>query len=254
MTDRIIVPISGGKDSQACAKLAVKEYGADAVEGLFCDTKFEHPVTYTHIDSISKMYGIHIHAICSGSVELQVRKHKRFPSGGARFCTDRLKILPSNRFYQDYALAYGDFEVWYGMRSGESSERQKRYAGKVGNDVYPPHEVLARYPQKLEKLGCMFRLPILEWSESDVFEYLEGEENPLYRSGFSRVGCFPCLAAGDKAKEAAFRFDEVGRRNFELVRSLEPITGVSIFRSKSGQRRNDCGQSDLFEGCSFCSI
>ena len=40
---KCIVPVSGGKDSQCCLKLAVDEFGSDQVIGLFCDTKFEHP-------------------------------------------------------------------------------------------------------------------------------------------------------------------------------------------------------------------
>lgn len=73
---KCVVPISGGKDSQACAKLAVEHYGADAVQGLFCDTQFEHPLTYAHIDRIAEIYGIKINIVCSGSVEDQVKKYK----------------------------------------------------------------------------------------------------------------------------------------------------------------------------------
>ena len=252
---KIIVPISGGKDSQACAKLAVETHGPEAVNGLFCDTQFEHPLTYAHIDHIAALYGIKIHKICSGSVELMIRKHKMFPGGGgARFCTEELKIWPAKRFYNDFARGNGPFEVWYGMRAGESSARKKRYKGIVDSDLYPPHEVLTKYPKRLHGLGVAFRLPIINWSERDVFEYLDGEENPLYSKGFTRVGCFPCLAAGDKHKEMAFQFDEVGREHFQMARSLEPITGYSVFTSKGGQQRNDNSQQNCFEGCAVCAI
>jgi 3'-phosphoadenosine 5'-phosphosulfate sulfotransferase (PAPS reductase)/FAD synthetase len=249
---KCVVPISGGKDSQACAKLAVERYGSDAVQGLFCDTQFEHPLTYAHIDRISDMYGIKIHKVCAGSVEIQIRKYKRFPGGGARFCTDELKIGPSKRFYNDFARGNGPFEVWYGMRSEESPARKKRYKDKVGEDIYPPHEVLAKYPKALEKLGVMFRLPIIDWTERDIFEYLDGEENPLYKDGFTRVGCFPCLAAGDKHKEKAFAFDDVGREHLQMARSLEPLVGRSVFSSKGGRDRND--KCDTFDGCAVCAI
>lgn len=251
---KVVVPISGGKDSQACAKLAVEAHGPDAVAGLFCDTQFEHPLTYAHVDRIAEMYGIKIHKVCAGSVELQVRKHKRFPGGGARFCTEELKIWPAKRFYNDFVSGNGPFEVWYGMRAEESSARKKRYKGKIDSDLYPPHEVIAKYPKKLHHLGVAFRLPIINWTERDVFEYLDGEENPLYSKGFTRVGCFPCLAAGDQHKERAFRFDEVGHEHYLLARSLEPIVGRSVFTSKGGQLRNDSGQRDCFEGCALCAI
>jgi 3'-phosphoadenosine 5'-phosphosulfate sulfotransferase (PAPS reductase)/FAD synthetase len=41
-------------------------------------------------------------------------------------------------------------------------------------------------------------MPILDWTNKQVFDYLDGEHNPLYNAGFDRVGCFPCLASGDK--------------------------------------------------------
>lgn len=251
---KCVVPVSGGKDSQVCAKLAVEKYGPDSVVGLFCDTQFEHPITYEHINKIADLYGIKIYRVSSGSVELQVRKHKRFPGGGARFCTEELKIWPAKRFYNDFAIGNGPFEVWYGMRSEESHARKKRYEGVIDTELYKPHEIISKYPKKLHALGCSFRLPIINWSEREVFEYLDGEENPLYQAGFTRVGCFPCLAAGDKHKEKAFGFDEFGRHNFLTVRDLEQITGYSIFTSEGGQLRNDSGQMDLFAGCALCSI
>ncbi len=251
---KCIVPISGGKDSQVCLKLAIAEYGDEYVEGLFCDTKFEHPITYQHIRDISSLYGVRIHAICAGSVEMQIRKHKRFPGGGARFCTEELKIWPSKRFYNDFAMGNGPFEVWYGMRSEESTDRKERYKGKISTDLYAPHEVMSKYPLKLEKLGVVFRLPIIDWSTDEVFERLDGEENPLYRDGFTRVGCFPCLAAGDEHKERAFSYDDVGAKHLNIARSLEPITGFSIYTSKRGQLRHDSGQMDCFEGCAICAI
>ena len=78
-----------------------------------------------------------------------------------------------------------------------------------------------------------------------------GEENLLYFFGFNRVGCFPCLAAGDKYKEEAFRFDETGRKHFLLVKELEPVVGRSVFTSKGGQERNPCEGGP---GCAFCEI
>ena len=251
---KVLVPISGGKDSQACGKLAVEEFGAAHVEGLFCDTRFEHPLTYAHVDKISEMYGIKIHKVCAGSVELQVRKHKRFPSFQSRFCTEELKIWPTKNFCRDMVAGNGPFELWYGMRLNESAARAKRYANRVGDDLYPPHEINRKYPKSLGKSGVMFRLPILEWTDDEVLDYLGDEANPLYKAGFGRVGCFPCLAAGDEHKERAFQFDEIGQQHLETARSLESITGYSIFTSKRGQLRNDSGQQDCFEGCAICSI
>jgi len=251
---KIIVPISGGKDSQACLKLALLEYDKSEVMGLFCDTKFEHPLTYAHIKNISEMYGVEIVTINAGSVEEKIIKHKRFPSGTARFCTDQLKIIPSKKFYKKHAEENGGFQVWYGMRAGESHERASRYSDKLNTETYAPHDVISNYPKYLDKLGVSFRLPVLNLSTEDIFEILGGEQNPLYSHGFERVGCFPCIAGGDKSKERAFQFDETGRKHYAIVKALEPLTGHSIWRSKGGALRNNENQSDVFEGCAICAM
>ena len=252
---KCVVAVSGGKDSQACLKLALTRFQPDEVVGLFCDTQFEHPLTYQHIDRMRELYGVEIRAICNGSVPEEVAKYRKFPRGNTRFCTYNLKIAPSRDFYAALAQEQGcGFEVWVGVRSDESTARAKRYSGVISNETMPMHEFMrGGYPQTLHKLGVSCRLPILDWSRADVMEYLAGQENPLYSMGFDRVGCFPCLAAGDPAKEKAFAFDEVGRRNFAIARGLEPIVGHSVFTSKGGALRNDMPQLD-FQGCSICAI
>jgi 3'-phosphoadenosine 5'-phosphosulfate sulfotransferase (PAPS reductase)/FAD synthetase len=256
MTYKIVVPVSGGKDSQACLKLALTEYDPSEVLGLFCDTQFEHPLTYAHIETMREMYGVHIETITAGSVDEKIRKYGRFPGGGARHCTDELKITPSKKFYKALAEKQGGFTVLYGMRLSESSERSKRYADKVSTETYPPHLVLSKYPQYLEKLGVMFRLPIMEWSSAEVLEFLAGEENPLYAQGFDRVGCFPCLAGGDAWKEKAFAHDNFGQSQRIRVKILEDEIGKSVFTSKGALMRNNDEQGDFFSGpgCKVCEI
>jgi 3'-phosphoadenosine 5'-phosphosulfate sulfotransferase (PAPS reductase)/FAD synthetase len=251
---KVVVPISGGKDSQACLKLALESYDKDEVLGLFCDTQFEHPLTYEHIEKMRGLYGVRIESISAGSVYEKVKKYKRFPGGGARHCTDELKIMPSKVFYKELAEKQGGFEVWYGMRSGESSERAKRYSDKLNNELYAPHDVLNKYPKYLNRLGVWFRLPVLDMSTQDIFEILAGDENKLYGHGFERVGCFPCLASGDKCKEKAFSFDGFGKQQRVIVAELEKKIGRSIWTSKGGAMRNNENQGDIFTGCSFCAI
>lgn len=245
MTVKVVVPISGGKDSQAALKLALQNYAPNEVRGLFCDTQFEHPITYAHVEKLRTLYGpIQIDTVTGGSVLEKAVKHGRFPGGGARHCTDELKIRETKIYCKSLAEAQGaGFEVWYGMRTAESSERAKRYAGKVCGEVYPPHEVIpSKYPKYLAKLGVMFRLCILDWSESDVLGFLAGEQNPLYAEGFPRVGCFPCLASGDVWKEKAFARDDFGREQLAKVTVVSIQIGKSIWTSKGGQQRNaQCG-------------
>lgn len=254
---KIIVPVSGGKDSQSCLKIAVSEVGADQVLGLFCDTKFEHPKTYAHVEKLKDLYGAEIVTINAGSVPEKVKRYGRFPGGGARHCTDELKIQPTKNFLKSFAEENGPVMVYYGMRMAESPERQKRYENKTHNDLYPPHEIMPRkYPKYLYKMGVTFKLPILMWTNHQVFEFLGGRHNPLYDAGFDRVGCFPCLASGDPHKERAFCYDDFGRAQRVEVKYLEEYIGKSVFTSKGGAQRNNEDQITMFDdiGCSVCSI
>lgn len=246
---KCVVPVSGGKDSQACLKLAVSEFGSGHVLGLFCDTKFEHPKTYQHVRDMSDMYGVEIVTVSGGSVQDKIRKYKRFPGGGARFCTDELKIRETRIFLAQFVKDNGPFQVWYGMRTDESAERSKRYAYKDPDELYEPHEVLAKYPKYLGASGIKYRLPIVDWTTAEVMGLLGGEENPLYAEGFNRVGCFPCLASGDKWKIKAFTHDAFGNNQLIAIRRLEEETGKSVFTSGIGQRFDDDSQ-----GCRLCEI
>jgi 3'-phosphoadenosine 5'-phosphosulfate sulfotransferase (PAPS reductase)/FAD synthetase len=138
------------------------------------------------------------------------------------------------------------------MRAEESHERAKRYSKVINTEIYPPHEIQNHFPKYLFKLGVTFRLPILDWERQTVINYWEGKENPLYAQGFDRVGCFPCLASGDKWKKKAFEHDATGRKHFVIVKEIETQIGKSVYTSK-GQLFKD-KQSELFTGCAICAI
>jgi len=245
MTIKVVVPISGGKDSQACLKLALQNYEPAEIIGLFCDTRFEHPLTYQHIEKIRDIYGVSIMRVCAGSVPEQVKKMGMFPNAVSRFCTDRLKIQPSKRFYDELSKRQGGFEVWLGMRAGESNKRATRYKNIVDTELYAPHDVLSQLPKYLDKQGVKFRLPILNWSFDDVLDYLGDEINPLYKAGkgIDRVGCFPCLAVGAKSQARHFNFDDFGKKQRHIVMQLEQEIG----------NKSKC-QDDIFSGCAICAI
>ena len=68
---KILVFYSGGKDSQACLIWAVKQYGTDKVEAVFCDTGWENPITYQHIHETTKALGVKL-------VQLKSEKYDGF--------------------------------------------------------------------------------------------------------------------------------------------------------------------------------
>lgn len=241
---KVVVPVSSGKDSQACLKLALETYDKAEIIGLFCDTKWEHPDSYAHLDKIENLYGVHIEKVSVSSVSEQVIKLGRFPNALARFCTDRLKLNASKWFYSAlHEKKSQGFEVWLGMRSDESTKRSNRYKDRLPSEIYAPHDLLPVFPKYLAKKGIMFRLPVLDWSEKDIFDYIgKSNANPLYQAGFNRVGCFPCLAATETEHQNCLNHDKFGFEQKKKIEELEQIIG---------KKHEPANTSQL---CMFCQI
>ncbi len=122
---KLIVPISGGKDSQATLLYCIEKYGVENLIAVFCDTKWEHEITYKHLDYLVKKTGIEYHILSSetfdGFLDLCKRK-KRFPSSQVGFCTTELKIIPMI----DFVLSLEDnVIIFQGIRKDESRKRSQ---------------------------------------------------------------------------------------------------------------------------------
>lgn len=122
---KILVPFSGGKDSQATLIYACERYGVEKVTALFCDTKWEHEITYKHIDYVIEKLGVaYINLVSkkyNGMVDLAVKK-KRFPATKSKFCTTELKVIPMI----DYVLDQKEhLLILQGIRADESESRSK---------------------------------------------------------------------------------------------------------------------------------
>lgn len=223
---KILVAYSGGKDSQACLLWTVKKYGTKNVEAVFCDTGWEHPVTYSHIKETTTALGVKLVTVKSekynGMIDLAEKK-KRFPSTMARFCTSELKSIP----FIDYVLKQKEhLLIIQGIRSQESHnrslmQRQCRYF-KYYFEPYNDKGKKHTYRNKDVKAWCEqfsddILRPIFNWSGQEVIDYIieNGQKpNRLYKEGFKRVGCFPCIMSGHREvyeilKRYPSKFDEI---------------------------------------------
>lgn len=142
--------------------------------------------------------------------------YKRF-----RWCTDRLKIQPANRFIMDQVATYGEVVLVLGVRRAESASRAQ---------VMALHK---RFDSKLSRHSTLTNAfvftPIEDWVTEDVWSYLLSVPSPwgannhdlvaLYRNasgecplvvdtttpscGNSRFGCWTCtVVERDKSMEA----------------------------------------------------
>ncbi len=204
-----IVGFSGGADSQACALWVRQRFAADDILLLNSDPGGnECPITTEFIASYSRtvfpvvtvtplvrdLGGIGTRD--GGATATRRRLHDenepltfpmlaeingRFPSRKAQFCTERLKLYPQRRWIEEN-IADVDRERYSGVRRDES-EARKNASEREWDDYF----------------DCYLNRPLAGWTKKQCFDFIAaaGEEiNPLYRMGFSRVGCAPCINSG----------------------------------------------------------
>ncbi|MEE1897098.1 phosphoadenosine phosphosulfate reductase family protein [Flavobacterium rakeshii] len=119
---KVIVPFSGGKDSQATLLYAVEKYGADKITAVFNDLKWDHEITYNHIKYVTDKLGVKLVNLFSDKYDgfVDLCKKKTFPARTRRICTIHLKIEPMI----DYVLSLkSNVIILQGIRADESEER-----------------------------------------------------------------------------------------------------------------------------------
>lgn len=235
-----VVGFSGGADSQATALWVRRLFPADEVLLLNTDAGGnEHPLTVEFIRRYSETVFpvVVVTALVKdlgdvGTKDGKTRERRqtldnedvltfdklafvkgRFPSTKAQFCTEYLKLAPQRRWLRENLTARGiEYERYIGVRRDESRRRAETPDSQC--DDY---------------FDCVTHCPIAAWTKLEVFAYLEeaGEEiNPLYRLGFGRVGCAPCINSGkDDILLWATRFPEM----IEKVRQWERTVGRMFF-------------------------
>ncbi|MDR1056470.1 MAG: phosphoadenosine phosphosulfate reductase family protein [Prevotellaceae bacterium] len=206
---KTIVTFSGGKDSLV-ALLWIRNNFTQKFTTVFCDTGWENPVTYRYIDEVVEKLKLNLVKLKSkkfnGMMDLAMKK-KRFPSSQRRFCTSELKLIPTIDYLLDEVK--DSFMVIQGIRGAESEGRAKMatqcnyfkyYFEPYGRDkngkdkfhTYRRKEILSLSRTRATDVWR----PVFDWTAQQVIDYILDnglEPNPLYKMGFKRVGCFPCI-------------------------------------------------------------
>lgn len=201
---KVMVSFSGGKDSQACLIQACKEFGAKNIEAVFCDTGWEHEITYEHVHSVVEQMGVRLVTLKSsvGGFESLCKRMRWFPDTAHRMCTVQLKIQP----FIDYILTHReDLVVIQGIRAAESTARSKMpCSANYFQEYLNPDNFKKKLYRKTDvKEWCKIynarvERPMIGMSAQEIIDYIldNGQlPNPLYRRGAGRVGCYPCIYA-----------------------------------------------------------
>lgn len=200
----LVITISGGKDSSVILDLAGK--AGIPYEVQHSHTTADAPETVRFVRSeFARLESAGIKCICS----MPVYKGER---------TSMWSLIPQTRIAPTRSTRYccavlkeqncADRYIVTGVRWAESARRKASRA---------PHEIQHRDKAKTVLMlsmdsdedrrtfetcqlnGKRICNPIVDWSDDDVWDYLQAERvhvNPLYAEGWQRVGCVGCPMAG----------------------------------------------------------
>ncbi len=237
-----IIGYSGGKDSTAVLQLVFiavsqlpKSKRTKPIHVLTSDTLVETPPIVEFIRSTMKKVErearkrdipIETHIVTPAAddtfwVNLIGRGYPS-PNRWFRWCTDRMKIEPANKFILEQVSTYGEAIVVLGVRKSESATRSQ---------VMSLHEIPGQVLRKHSTLpNAYVYAPIEDWEFTDVWAFLRNIQSPwgadnealvaLYKKarggecplvidtttpscGNSRFGCWVCtVVERDKSMES----------------------------------------------------
>lgn len=246
-----VVGYSGGKDSTAVLQLvwyALKglkpAQRKKPVHVISTDTLVENPIVASWVShSLDEMNR------AAAKQRLPIQAHRLtpkientfwvnligrgYPSPRHKFrwCTERLKIMPSNEFIRETVRENGEAILVLGTRKSESSKRA------ASMKKYEKQRTRRRLSPNASLENCLVFSPIEEWINDDVWLYLMQEKNPwgysnkdlltMYQGasedgecplvvdtttpscGSSRFGCWVCtLVDKDRSMSAMIQNDE----------------------------------------------
>ena len=237
-----VIGYSGGKDSTAVVQLVWKAIEAlpndqrqKPIFVVASDTQVENPIIIEHIketlrriNETAERKGLPFEATPvvpdlndSFWVNLIGRGYPA-PTTRFRWCTERLKIKPMDRFVEDKVTQYGEVIMVLGIRKTESATRMQ---------LMNTYQVEGHFLRRHVSLhGAYVYAPVADFSAEDVWNYLRDTLSPwgsinqdletLYNrakanerpmvidsstppTGASRFGCWVCtVAQRDASMEA----------------------------------------------------
>ena len=209
----LVVRYSGGKDSDVILQLAKES-----------DVPFRVTHNLTTADPPDNVYYIRrvFAALREEGLDCRINVPRRslwrimretlvIPSRVMRVCCSELKerrmpdapyIVTGVRWAESAGRrAKSGIAMVYTAR--ERGVEEKAAAGLLTTDDASTRRLF----EQCQLRGVRVLNPIIDWSDDDVWSYLHSrsiEGNPLYKEGWTRIGCVGCPLAGRRARELAF--------------------------------------------------
>ena len=208
-----MIGYSGGKDSTLLCQLVFEMLESLPEENRWkpvyivtSDTMVENPIVKTYMHKMSKAINE-----ASTAKNLNVQAHIIYPEirqtfwslmiglgyptpepPGFRWCTERLKINPSNAFTYDTIKKDGEIVILLGVRKAESAARSRSISSReIEGKLLTPHPQIAK---------AYVYSPLSEVRNENVWEYLlrgdsvvgQVNKDNMKVTGNSRFGCWIC--------------------------------------------------------------
>ncbi|WP_071190035.1 DNA phosphorothioation system sulfurtransferase DndC [Trichormus sp. NMC-1] len=283
-----VVGYSGGKDSTATLQLiwnAIAELPPEKktkpIHVITTDTLVENPVVSVWVrNSLERM------RVAAEEQGMPIQAHLLYPAikdtfwvnligkgypaprNRMRWCTDRLKIKPTDSFIREVIQTNGEVILVLGTRKSESIKRSITMAKHREWRIRDHMNLNPNRP------NSMIYLPIEDWRTDEVWIYLNQLQNPwgysnkdlfvMYRGatadnecplvvdtstpscGDSRFGCWVCtIVSKDKSMEAMIQNDEE-KEWMQPLLDIRNDLDIKDDRSKRDFRRI-WGEVQLFE-------
>ena len=281
----LIITYSGGKDSDVLLHLAEECLEPGQFEVLNSHTSVDAPETVYHIREVFKRLNekgvkatVHYPKDENGKHETMwtlIPKKKMPPTRLARYCCQVLKETSTpNRIaclgVREAESAGRKGRDVFGIRGGcyrqaiffslDHTEEVHREAKELNDPVWDCTLI-----KRMREHGDCVVNPIYDWSDLDIWDYIRQEHidtNPLYKRGYTRVGCVGCPMATYKQVIKEFNdyptFKNAYINAFERMLEVRRSVGkVDNDRWKDGQAVFDWwiekykhsvkGQLSLFE-------
>jgi len=279
-----VIGYSGGKDSTAALQLiwiAIRELEPDQrqkpIHVISTDTLVENPIVAAWVNgSLTKMteaakeqgMPIQAHRLTPKITDTfwvnLIGRGYPAPRYKFRWCTERLKIQPSNTFIRSTVQQSGEAILVLGMRKAESTRRSKVMSN------HAKKAVAARLTPNSALHNCLVYTPIEDWTNDDVWFYINRVKNPwghnnkdllsMYRGasadnecplvvetntpscGTSRFGCWVCtLVDEDKSMAAMIQNDQ----EKEWMQPLLDLRKEFDFSSTDQARKTERSRRDF---------
>ena len=167
---QVVLSSSFGAQAAVCLHLVTRQWPKMPV--ILLDTQYLFPETYRFVDEMTERLGLNLHIYKSplSAAWQEARYGKLWEQGleGIMRYNQMNKVEPMQRALQDLNV-----QAWItGLRRQQSSTRQN-------------------LPVLIEQEGILKVHPIIDWTDHDVYQYLQKHDlpyHPLWNQGYVSIG------------------------------------------------------------------